>query len=471
MSLKPRFVLLAFLSLLLVLAGCGDQATDPTDDGDPGTLHGNVSPNGSDFEITIETAGGQSDPILGPFVLRGSNIHYDDAIGALVVDLSVINRGRLTHREPVTLTFRSLLPADVTIINPDGDRHGPGAWIEFGFANDDGVWTPGEESFPRPVQFNVGPGTSIGFTARLDVGRDPTGGLIGGVVWNDINEDGVRDNVEVGIEGVIIGLELGGDGTPGTDVNSMFHTTRTNARGVYWFANLRPGFYTVHKLPAPWHTPTTPTTIRVVLVEENGTVSDFRHADFGCLRAAEPPPREIMPGDFLAVLGNFLSIETVAGVQGSRILARHIDAFRCPLYPPPIISPPCLAREWFLAGPVTGIHLAERLLVVMGVEMFIPRPKDERDDYRVADLFLEDVQIGDRVRVHLEPNDTTNVFGPPIGHNLTRYDGTAERVHAVVRHIMDTTTGGNALAILDIGLDVLITPDTPIEWPEAAVPR
>ena len=38
---------------------------------------------------------------------------------------------------------------EVEILNPDNDIHGPGAAIVFEFANDDAMWTPGEESFPR----------------------------------------------------------------------------------------------------------------------------------------------------------------------------------------------------------------------------------------------------------------------------------------------------------------------------------
>ena len=45
-----------------------------------------------------------------------------------------------------------------------------GAAIVFHFANDDGLWTPGEESLARTVEFGVTKGTAIAFIARLDLG-------------------------------------------------------------------------------------------------------------------------------------------------------------------------------------------------------------------------------------------------------------------------------------------------------------
>ena len=63
---------------------------------------------------------------------------------------------------------------------------------------------------------------------------------ISGIVWYDVNKDGVRDSGEVGIEGVTITLT--GVDESGNDVTL---TTKTDASGAWSFPNLAPGTYSV----------------------------------------------------------------------------------------------------------------------------------------------------------------------------------------------------------------------------------
>jgi hypothetical protein len=86
--------------------------------------------------------------------------------------------------------------------NPDNGINGDGAAINFAFANNDSLWTSGEESLPRAVEFGVPSGVSIGFTARLTVGTPVALGSISGRVWNDTNQNGIIDGGESGIAGV-----------------------------------------------------------------------------------------------------------------------------------------------------------------------------------------------------------------------------------------------------------------------------
>ena len=66
-------------------------------------------------------------------------------------------------------------------------------------------------------------------------------GSIEGVKWNDLDEDGVRDNNEPGLEGWTIYLDANNNG----ELDSGEQSTVTDANGEYSFANLLPGPYTV----------------------------------------------------------------------------------------------------------------------------------------------------------------------------------------------------------------------------------
>lgn len=63
---------------------------------------------------------------------------------------------------------------------------------------------------------------------------------IGDFVWEDFNSNGIQDDLEPGISGVLVGL-TGVDATG----NNVALTTTTNAVGFYQFSNLVPGNYMV----------------------------------------------------------------------------------------------------------------------------------------------------------------------------------------------------------------------------------
>jgi hypothetical protein len=279
-----RFHILSLVAVVLMVAlpGCGDEVTIVQPPGGDGLVQGTIRPGDTGFEIVLPTAGSAIDPIHGPFVLKGSDIHYDAGIGALVVDLTVTNQSPKTYPLPVRLEFVALLPDSVTVLNPSNDIHGPGAMIEFSFVDRDVHWTPGETSLPRNVQFGVGEGVSIGFAVRLHVGPMPQLGSIGGVVWTDLNEDGVHDPNEPGWGGREIVLTHA-DST--IDCNQLdcirIWRTRTASDGSYRFDELVAGHYTVMLVRDRCSNPTTPSEIEVILVEMNGEVSSFLTADFG----------------------------------------------------------------------------------------------------------------------------------------------------------------------------------------------
>jgi len=422
-----RLAPLALLALLAA-AGCqnGDDPTAPAEPAEQSTamVHGAIGSDAVEFEFLSAGSPGDPGQRPGPFLIRGQNIAYDADLGALTVDLTVVNAGPHTYPEPITLTFVQLLPDGVTVLNADNDETGAGAAILCQFANDDALWTPDEESLPRTVQFGVAQGTAIAFVARIDIGLLPDGGAVGGLVWNDLNEDGVIDADEPGLPDVTVRLEAGPD---------LFWVATTDADGMYRFDGLAAGFYTVTRLPRPDLRPTTPPQMQVVLVEVEGEVADFLAANFGC-RVVAPTEPPIAVGDCLDVKGAFAGDpDRLVGELFCLCREDDDDEDGGPF-------PPCWQR---VCGPVTAIDLAERLLVVMGTEVHVPHG---------THLHLDDIEIGDRVRADV------NVFADGeelqlVACRLHREHGHFDRVRGAVEEVV-ADGDGQVIGVRVLGVSV-----------------
>ncbi|MGZ7118422.1 MAG: SdrD B-like domain-containing protein [Methanobacterium sp.] len=68
---------------------------------------------------------------------------------------------------------------------------------------------------------------------------------VGNKVWDDINEDGLQDQNEPGVAGVIVNLWTNVINAPG----SIIKTTTTDINGDYMFTNLVPGTYWLQFIP------------------------------------------------------------------------------------------------------------------------------------------------------------------------------------------------------------------------------
>lgn len=324
------------LAAALLLPACSAESpTGVAPTGGAEVVSGDLRPAGPDFSLEIRTADLPGQPAAGPFVLMGANLRRVPEQGALAVDLSVRNAGGEAVPEPVGLTFTGLIPDSVRVLDADNGLQGPGAAIVFGFANDDALWTPGEESFPRTVRFAVAEGAGMAFAARLDLGAVPAGGRLGGLVWHDADRDGVRDAGEAGLPGVTVllatpsafedggakhgDLDLddgddddcddgdcddcdGGDCGGGTDggddpePDELLRFVVTDAEGRYAFTGLAAGFYTVRAVPLPPAEPTTPAELHVLLPAlPDGGVGSFTQADFGFVTGEVPTLVELAP--------------------------------------------------------------------------------------------------------------------------------------------------------------------------------
>jgi len=283
-----RTVVTAFALVLLLAwaAGCGDKVVYvETGPGDAAVATGTLNPGDTSLRVVVPG----TPPVNGPYVIEGTGIHYDDGVGALVVDLTITNAGTVAQPLPVRVEFVALMPRGVTVLNPDNGIHGPGAIIDFHFTDRDLVWSPGETSQKRPVQFGVEPATSVAFSVRVHLGPPASLGTIAGVVWNDRDEDGVRDDGEPGLPDRDVALvhtdSLLDCVQRGMDCPDVRYAA-TGPDGSYGFTGLAPGFYAVVTPRDRCSIPTTPTEIDVILVitlgEGDATeVSSFLHADFG----------------------------------------------------------------------------------------------------------------------------------------------------------------------------------------------
>ncbi|HKW13185.1 MAG TPA: SdrD B-like domain-containing protein [Candidatus Krumholzibacteria bacterium] len=414
--------LLLCLFTMWLLPACSDDATKPpASAGGDGTIHGQI--HDSDFEFEV-TDGQPGDPFAGPFLLRGRNLHYSDDLGALVVDLTVVNRGIVSQHEPIGLTFIKLDPDGVTVLNPDNNINDDGAAIVFHFANDDGLWTPAEESLPRTVEFGVSKGTAIAFVARIDLGATP-GGVIAGRVWNDENKDGVMDASEGGLGDVGVYLH---PFTNGIVDPRLIRTVRTDPDGRYQFDGLDAGGYEVSIAPSTVNLfPTTPTGIHVLLTEDNGQVSSYKNANFGAVRQNLPPPPQ---GEHLHASGKFAPPDGFASAT--------VDHFTCPdSIPQPLVTDPPVNEDCIggrLRGSVTEIAPERHAFRVMATWVL------------ALNGLPTDLKVGSRVDVHVNPGPGPLTW---VADSIAPWTGDHDEITGHVDAVEPASDGTIRFRVLD----------------------
>ena len=114
---------------------------------------------------------------------------------------------------------------------------------------------------PNVVAVALGPGAAavVNFGDRPGV---PAGGMVHGMVWEDIDRDTVRDLGEVGIPGVIVRLSNGA-------------TAVTDAAGNYVFTDVPPGSYVVSESDPNGYISTTPNAVAVTVTAGSDGVVEF----------------------------------------------------------------------------------------------------------------------------------------------------------------------------------------------------
>ena len=143
--------------------------------------------------------------------------------------------------------------------------------------------------------------------ANFGCKEDDTGpaGMIKGMVWNDLNGDGIMDEGESGVAGIEV--QLSGDAAD---------TTTTGEDGSFAFEELAMGTYSVLSVGPEGWVLTTESPIQVVL-ESNDAV--FEDADFGWMEETTGDMASIGGIVYNDLNGNAVQDEGEPGVEGIKV--------------------------------------------------------------------------------------------------------------------------------------------------------
>jgi hypothetical protein len=294
------------------------------------------------------------------------------------------------------------------------------------------MWTPGEESLPRTVEFGVDKGEAIAFVARIDIGTPVVGGSISGRVWNDANKDGTLQNTESGFPNIAVYLDRFTDNGAH---NPLLRVATTDADGNYTFDNLAAGGYVVDIAPSTVTIfPTTPTEIHVLLTETATGVSSYKGANFGGVpQDTLPPPPGT--GKHVDATGKF--------VVPDKFSAASANVFNCPdSVPGPLVTDPPISEDC-VGGRVRG-----------SVTEITP----ERNAFRVMATWAiatnglpAELKVGDRVDVHVHQGPGPLAW---VADSIAPWTGDSDEIIGRIDNIAISTDG----AVLWLVLNTWITP-------------
>ena len=206
--------------LLALLLSCNESTTVPQDSGDGGT-----EPSGF---LLGEVATG-----VGVIEIRsGRGLSWNAEARAASPDVYLVNKSDHAIREPIRLVVREVIPPTVAFANPDGLTVDGLAYKEFrDEVGADGLLVPGETS-ARDTLVLDGTADSLSVDLRLDFVVDGRGN-IAGVVFNDLNGNGVREADEPGLESVVVRIR-----PSNRNDERLEGVTTTERTGYYSFSGL-----------------------------------------------------------------------------------------------------------------------------------------------------------------------------------------------------------------------------------------
>ena len=288
---------LACVALVALVAATGLLATScndpqaPADSTSTGFRATYRPSGGGTLEFQLDDTSGQATP----FRLIASNLTYDPSTQQLHADVALRNSGNVTLPGPRGVMVMDFTPETVEPVNavPLLCINPPCAEVfdHRGTYGDDELLGPGETSSPLEWIFLDPDAASFAFRALIDVVSAPPGsGEIGGLVFADLDGDGHPGPGEAGIAGIGVMLQSG-------DVTQY---TTSDPSGRYRFFVTAAGMYEVSvdgSQTGIGCTPTTPAQLQVVILQQqDGSLSSFLAAHFGCGGGVVEPDSEIVVG-------------------------------------------------------------------------------------------------------------------------------------------------------------------------------
>jgi hypothetical protein len=350
MARKPLFsiravLFLSFIIALGTLASCSDDGPAGTTGSPDLTGKGEVDPQGDpDFFLGSTSIDGVPDGRIDVWAYN-LTVHEDStdsnsAATVVAFDVVLINRSPTAVHAPVTFFIPLIIPNSVTVLNSEivyitDITEGPPGFDFSDDLGDDNQLDPREHSAPVNMQFGMRELTSfsIGFEITVGSPPPPSGDPdISGVVFNDLNENGDRDDTEEGIPGVKVHLS---SNTPNTDPFDFVRVALTDREGRYGFADLRPGIYKVEAAPHSDLKPTTPNPLIVTLVGDSSGVIPIRGVDFGFF-VKEPPDVDPIFGPVGVGPGSNHGTDFEGGFRVEDIDRNHKYVLQ--VMPPPIMT-------------------------------------------------------------------------------------------------------------------------------------
>ncbi len=233
-------------------------------------------------------------------------------------------------------------------------------------------------------------------------------GTITGIVFNDLNGDGIKNEGESGLEGMTV--TLSGDASD---------TRITRPSGSYDFTELAQGSYELTATGPEGWVRTTAEVIHVILESDEGV---FNEGLFGWM--------EEDGGDFVEV-GDYVHAKGEYYAEPHRLVAEIFNVSHCDDDGDKDGGDDDGCREndcWGrLAGPVTDLSFEERYLEIMGTKVYF----SDKDDWD-----FDDFDIGIRARVDAARDEEVNDGRVEACHRPHWWNGNRDRVKGFVQEVV-----------------------------------
>jgi hypothetical protein len=186
------------LALVFLVIGCADSTEPEGGDTVAARFLGSFDPSEETFVLErIEVSAPGGVPV--PVELVGSNVEVDVEYGFVRVDVALRNAGRAPLYPPARVWVSEFTPNTVWVTNANIPNLEPSLRWGFDYCEllgDDDLLGPGETSEAWRWHFRNPDLVSFSFRADVTMDVDPAPAVISGGVFEDLNQNGIRERNE-----------------------------------------------------------------------------------------------------------------------------------------------------------------------------------------------------------------------------------------------------------------------------------